>query len=169
MNRRNYCLKSISYILSAMAAPRLWAATTQPAAHLVPFTAQSLDTLRKTHAGQPFVLSFWALHCEPCRDEMAEWRAVKAKFPALPIALVSTDAPKDAAMIDAFFAKYPPGPVQTWVFADAFTERVRYAVDKSWRGELPKTYFFDAAHKPEVKSGKIDRAWVEAWFNRVRV
>jgi thiol-disulfide isomerase/thioredoxin len=152
-----------------MAAPRLWAATTQPAAHLVPFTAQSLDTLRKTHAGQPFVLSFWALHCEPCRDEMAEWRAVKAKFPALPIALVSTDAPKDAAMIDAFFAKYPPGPVQTWVFADAFTERVRYAVDKSWRGELPKTYFFDAAHKPEVKSGKIDRAWVEAWFNRVRV
>jgi thiol-disulfide isomerase/thioredoxin len=134
------------------------------AATLLPFDASTLTALRKTHAGKPFVLAFWSVYCEPCRDEMAEWDAVKRKYPSLPIELVSTDAPADRALIDAFFAKYPPGPVQKWQFSDTFTERVRYSVDKSWRGELPKSYFYDAAHKPQIKSGKVDRAWIGAWM-----
>jgi thiol-disulfide isomerase/thioredoxin len=133
---------------------------------LLPFDANSLAALRKAHAGKPFVLAFWSVYCEPCRDEMAEWDAVKRKHPTLPIALVSTDAPADRALIDDFFKKYPPGPVQKWLFADAFSERVRYSIDKSWRGELPKSYFFDAAHRAEVKSGKVDRVWIEAWLAR---
>jgi thiol-disulfide isomerase/thioredoxin len=167
MNRRKFIIKSNSYVFSAWAAwgaAALFAAAPDAEANLLPFTADSLAALRKAHAGKPFVLSFWATHCEPCRDEMAVWRAVKEKHPSLAIALVSTDAPKDAPVITSFFAKYPPGPVQKWVFADAFAERVRYSVDKSWRGELPKTYFFNAAHKPEVKSGKVEFAWVEAWL-----
>jgi thiol-disulfide isomerase/thioredoxin len=135
-----------------------------PDGELLPFDAKSLATLRKTHQGKPFVLAFWSVYCEPCRDEMAEWDAAKRKHPSLPIALVSTDAPADRALIDEFLKKYPPGPVQKWLFADAFSERVRYAVDKSWRGELPKSYFFDAAHRAEVKSGKVDRVWIEAWL-----
>ncbi|HTD90627.1 MAG TPA: TlpA disulfide reductase family protein [Burkholderiales bacterium] len=137
-----------------------------PDTALLPFDAGSLATLRKSHAGRPFVLAFWSVYCEPCRDEMAEWDAVKRKHPSLAIELVSTDAPADRAQIDAFFAKYPPGPVQKWIFSDAFAERVRYSVDKSWRGELPKSYFFDAAHRVEVKSGRIDRAWIESWLAR---
>ena len=159
MRIQKISIKTITYII--FSSVLAYAAQAQT---LLPFDATSLATLKKTHAGKPFVLSFWALHCEPCRDEMTEWRAVKAKHPALAVELVSTDTPKDAAMIDAYFAKYPPGAVRRWVFADAYTERVRYSVDKTWRGEMPKTYFFDAAHKVEVKSGKVDRAWVESWL-----
>lgn len=169
MSRRKFIIKSSSYIsiaLPAWGAARALFAAPASEGTLLPFTAQSLAAIRQTHAGKPFVLSFWALHCEPCRDEMAVWRAVKQEHPALPIVLVCTDAPKDAATIAAFFAKYPPGPVEKWVFADAFTERVRYAVDKSWRGELPKTYFFDAVHQAEVRSGKVDSAWVQKWISR---
>lgn len=154
----------MGYLAFAGYAWRLRAAQTTP---LQPFDGTSLTSLKKTHAGKPFVLSFWALHCEPCRDEMAEWRAVKAKHPALAIELVSTDTTRDASVIDAFFAKYPPGAVRRWVFADPMSERVRYSVDKAWRGELPKTWFFDAAHKAEVKSGKVERAWVDNWLRRV--
>ena len=168
MNRRNFILKSMSYGLSPMATYHAVAAT--PSTNeLLPFDATSLAALRKTHTGKPFVLAFWSVYCEPCRDEMAEWNAVKRKHPLLPIVLVSTDAPADRTLIDTFFAKYPPGPVQKWVFADAFSERVRYAVDKSWRGELPKSYFFDAAHRAEVKSGKVDRVWIEAWLAKLGV
>ena len=133
---------------------------------LLPFDAGTLSALRQTHAGRPFVLAFWSVYCEPCRDEMAEWDTIKRKFPSLPIELVATDAPADRALIDGFLAKYPPGSVQKWVFSDAFSERVRHAVDKSWRGELPRSYFYDAAHKPQVKSGKVDREWIAAWVNR---
>lgn len=162
MNRRNFIIKTNTYVLFGMAALRGRAAA--PAAGgLLPFDATSFAALRKMHAGKPFVLAFWSLYCEPCRDEMAEWNVVKRKYPALPIALVSTDTPADSKRIAAFFEKYSPGDVQKWVFADAFGERVRYSVDKAWRGELPKSYFFDAAHKAEVKSGLVDRAWIEAW------
>ena len=163
MNRRNFLIKTNNYIIFGLSALQAMAAATRTDA-LLPFDANSLATLRKTHAGKPFVLAFWSVYCEPCRDEMAEWNAVKQKHPALPIVLVSTDAPADRALIDTFLAKYPPGPVQKWLFADTFTERVRYSVDKSWRGELPKSYFFDAAHRAEVKSGKVDRVWIETWM-----
>ncbi|MEQ1772836.1 MAG: hypothetical protein ABL891_03545 [Burkholderiales bacterium] len=166
MNRRVFILKTYAYAGLGF-VPRWTQGASPAAAALLPFDAASLASIRKAHAGRPFVLAFWSLHCEPCRDEMAEWNAVKRKRPSLPIVLVSTDAPADRVMINAFFAKYPPGAVQKWVFADAFSERVRYAVDKSWRGELPKSYFFDAAHKAEVKSGRVDRAWIEAWAAKV--
>jgi thiol-disulfide isomerase/thioredoxin len=159
MNRREYCLKSISYILLAGQAPGLRSAQTP-----LPFDAASPATLLKAHAGKPFILALWSVYCEPCRDEMAVWAAVRRKHPSLPIELVSTDAPADRALIDTFLAKWPPGPVRHWIFADAFTERVRYAVDKSWRGELPRSYFYDAAHKPTIKSGKVDQTWIESWL-----
>lgn len=169
MNRRELLITSSTYALLAGGAWHARAAA--PAAGallpaLLPFDAGTLAALRKTHAGKPFVLAFWSVYCEPCRDEMAEWDAVKRKHPSLPIELVSTDSPADRTLIDAFFAKYPPGPVQKWLFADAFSERVRYSVDKSWRGELPKSYFFDAAHKPLIKSGKVDRVWIEGWLGK---
>ena len=163
MNRRVFLIKTNSYIAFSLPALHAMAAATRADA-LLPFDANSLAILRKTHAGKPFVLAFWSVYCEPCRDEMAAWNAVKQKHPALSIVLVSTDAPADRALIDFFFAKYPPGPVQKWLFADAFTERVRYSVDKSWRGELPKSYYFDAAHRVEIKSGKVDRVWIETWM-----
>jgi len=164
VNRREYIIKTIGYaLLSATAGHRGVAYAAGP---LLPFDAGTLSALRQTHAGRPFVLAFWSVYCEPCRDEMAEWDTIKRKFPSLPIELVATDAPSERALIDTFFAKYPPGPVRKWVFSDAFSERVRYAVDKSWRGELPRSYFYDAAHKPQVKSGKVDREWIAAWVNR---
>ena len=168
IDRRKFLIKSYSYIFFSLPA-LLASGATAAAEALLPFDAASLASLRKAHAGKPFVLAFWSVYCEPCRDEMAEWDAVKRKHPSLPIALVSTDAPADRTLIDDFFKKYPPGPVQKWVFADAFSERVRYAVDKSWRGELPKSYFFDAAHRAEVKSGKVDRVWIEAWLAKQAV
>lgn len=167
MNRRKIIIKTISYVLFGIVARHAPAASA--AGGLLPFDAASLAALRRTYAGKPFILAFWSLYCEPCRDEMAVWNAITQKFPALPIALVSTDAPDDNKQITAFFAKYSPGKVQKWVFADAFSERVRYSVDKSWRGELPKSYFFDAAHKIEVKSGHVDRAWIDAWASKATV
>ena len=156
-------LKTCTYLMLEVMLCASWPVMAQT---LLPFDANTLAAIKQANAGKPFVLSFWALHCEPCRDEMGEWRAIKDKHPALPVVLVSTDSPRDAAVIAAFFDKYPPGAVEKCVFTDTYSERVRYSVDKSWRGELPKSYFFDAAHKPEVKSGKVDRGWVEAWLKR---
>ena len=149
-------------LLLAAHASRVDAAA--PVREMRPFDAKSPESIRKTHAGKPFVLAFWSIYCEPCREEMAEWKAIRQKYPALPIVLVSTDPPSERATVIEFLRRYDPGPVETWVFADEFSERVRYAVDRGWRGELPRTYFYDAAHRAEARSGRFDPRWTEHWL-----
>lgn len=128
------------------------------------FDADSMAAIRAQYAGRPFVLAFWSTTCEPCRKEMTLWRGLKLRYPQMPVVLVATEGPADQAAITAFLVRYNPGPVQHWMFADEFVERVRYSVDKGWRGELPRTYFFDAAHVATANSGLLDRRTVEQWF-----
>lgn len=136
------------------------------AAELRPFDAKSLDAIRAANAGKPFVLAFWSVYCEPCREEMGLWKSVRRKYPNIPVILVATDPPGEKALVAKFLARFSPGPVQNWAFADDFSERVRFAVDRTWRGELPRTYFFDASHRSLTRSGVPDRAWVEDWLSR---
>jgi thiol-disulfide isomerase/thioredoxin len=131
-----------------------------------PFDADSMAAIRAEYAGKPFVLAFWSTTCEPCRREMTLWRAMKLRHPQIPIVLVAAEAPSDGAAVKDFLRRYNPGPVRHWLFADEYVERVRYSVDKSWRGELPRTYFFDAAHTAEAYSGLLERSRVEQWFKR---
>jgi hypothetical protein len=56
--------------------------------------------------------------------------------------------------------------IETWGFADDYAEPLRWSVDKAWHGELPRTYFFDAAHRADARSGRLDEGWVRAWLDR---
>lgn len=134
---------------------------------LRPFDAKSLDAIRAQSAGKPFVLAFWSVSCEPCRDDMRVFRAAQRRFPGIAIHLVATDPPGEQAAIGAFLRRYDPGPVTRWAFADDFSERVRYSVDPGWRGELPRTYLFDARHAPKALSGTLDRKAFERWLESI--
>jgi len=136
---------------------------------LRPFDAKSIERIRGKHAGKPFILAFWSITCEPCRDEMGEWKAIRAKYPKLPIVLVATDSPAEGKMVLSFLSRYNPGPVETWIFADSFSERVRYSVDPKWRGELPRHYFYDASHRVEGHSGRLDKARLADWLKTAGV
>jgi thiol-disulfide isomerase/thioredoxin len=134
------------------------------AAELRPFDAKTWETVRAARAGQPFVLAFWSVYCEPCRREMVLWQEMQRKYPGVPVMLVATDAPADQAMVLNFLERHSPGNVELWAFADEFAEAVRFAVDRGWRGELPRTYFFDASHRAEVRSGVPEHGWMDVWF-----
>jgi len=133
-----------------------------------PFDATSLAAIKTAHAGRPFVLAFWSISCAPCLEDMADWRALRQRYPRVPILLVNTDTPAEVKRVAVALARYPPGNVEKWAFADEFTERVRYSIDRSWRGELPRTYFFDATHGVEVVTGRLDRKQADQWFMRAR-
>jgi thiol-disulfide isomerase/thioredoxin len=152
------------WLLVAVAA--LASAAAQAA--LEPFTAKSLAAIRAQNAGRPFVLALWSLHCEPCRHEMAQWGSLAKRHPDVRIVLVSTDVAGDRALVEKFLAQHDLAGVQTWLFADAFEERVRFSIDRSWRGELPRTYLFDARHKAQSRSGPADLEWIEAWIEGLR-
>ena len=139
-----------------------------PAGDVKPFDASSLAAIKTVYANRPFVLAFWSIHCAPCLEDMADWRAFRQRYPGVPILLVNTDTSDDGKRVAAALARHRPGNVDKWAFADEFTERVRYSIDRSWRGELPRTYFYDSQHHVDVVSGRLDRTWTDAWFSRVR-
>jgi thiol-disulfide isomerase/thioredoxin len=129
-----------------------------------PFDGTSLEAIRHANRGRPFVLSLWSVHCEPCRHEMPLWRELQKKHPGVRVVLVAADNPGELERIKRFLTQHDPGPVESWRYADDFEERIRYSIDPKWRGELPRTYFFDANHKPIARSGVPDAQWAEKWF-----
>ncbi len=54
----------------------------------------------------------------------------------------------------------------SWIFADERVEKLRYTIDRSWRGELPRTYLFDAQGRVEVVTGRVEARWLEEWLAR---
>lgn len=135
-----------------------------PAPGLRAFEPGSLQAIREAHVGRPFVLALWSVYCEPCRAEMTTLGRFKAEYPQAAMVLVSIDPPDELPAVQRMLAQYAPVGAETWAFADAFAERLRYAVDPRWRGELPRTYFYDAEHRVSAVSGSVDAATLSAWM-----
>lgn len=141
----------------------LAAASSQSAGLPRPFDAATPAALAQHYAGKPYVLAFWSLECGHCQDELRLFaRRLKAD-PGFPLALVAADTPELASAVAARLAELGMDPAAHWAFADPMPERVRFAVDRRWRGELPRAYLFDAAHKSRAVSGTLSEPLLDAW------
>lgn len=141
----------------------LLAVSAEAAQEIKPFVRGSAQEIAAAHAGKPYILAFWSLTCTHCREELGQLGELLRQHPGLPVVVVSTDTPADRAEIAATLAEYQLSDAQSWVFADSFSERLRADVDKKWRGELPRTYFFDAGHRTVARSGKPSTADFAEW------
>lgn len=152
------CASRIVLVLLATLAGAV-AQATEPR----PFVAGSMQQIRVAHAGRPFVLALWSLTCTHCQEELAQLGALQRSHPQLNVVLISTDTPDDAEALTATLARHGLARAESWVYADAFAERLRYEIDPRWGGELPRTYFFDRAHAVTARSGALAPAELERW------
>ncbi len=134
------------------------------AGELLPFTAETLAQIKTRYAGRPFVLTMWSLNCHYCAKELATLGKLMRPGNQLPVVIVSTDTPDDEPEIRAALGRHGLGQLDTWVFADAVPERLHRAIDPAWRGELPRTYLFDAAHRGQVHSGLLEHKRIADWL-----
>jgi thiol-disulfide isomerase/thioredoxin len=130
------------------------------------FTVKTMAELRAQHAGSAFVVAFWSVTCEPCREELKALSALHRQYPKVPIVLVAADPPRDRDAVVRFLRDYALEGIAVRQFADDNIERLRYSVDPAWQGELPRAYFFDAKHRSVVHTGVSDAAWAKAWFEK---
>ncbi len=133
-------------------------------ADIRPFLADTLATLKAERAGQPFILALWSVDCPPCMVELAMLGRLKAENPELPLILVSTD--NIALREDAtdFLMDFGLDRMTSWMFADAFTESLRFSIDPQWYGELPRGYLFDSQHQAHAHSGIMSEQMVRDWL-----
>ena len=141
-------------------------ASTAGTPELRAFTAKSFAEIKQAHAGRAFILAFWSVTCEPCREETMVISELHRKYPNVPIILVASDGPPSRPDVIRFLRNYQLGQIQTWQFADDSAERLRYSIDKTWAGELPRSYFFDARHELTAHSGVVDARWLQTWLER---
>lgn len=132
-------------------------------AEVRPFESGSVARIRAQHEGRPFILSFWSLDCVHCPKELKALGELKRRHPKVEIVLVSTDTPADADALADFAARQGLAASEQWVFAAPQPQRLRFEVDPRWWGELPRTYFYDAAHRVEATSGIVSGERLARW------
>jgi thiol-disulfide isomerase/thioredoxin len=137
------------------------------ASELSPFGRGSWDELRRAHDSRPTIVHFWGLTCGPCLVELPEWGRFVRSTSGADFALVAADpVPEESEQLSATLAKAGLSQVESWRFADRFTERLQYEIDPNWRGELPLTILL--GHDGSVRSvlGTIDFADLRTWIEQ---
>lgn len=130
------------------------------------FVAGSYQAVLDAHQGEPFVLIFWSLDCPPCYRELGTLGKLVTEQPDSPLVLVSTDEKRLAQEAASLLEEKGLSAVESWIFAEAFAQPLRFEVDRNWYGELPRSYFFDAAHHRHAASGVLDESELRAWLTQ---
>jgi len=133
---------------------------------LKPFVRGSYQQLISVHGDKPFIVTFWSVNCTYCGAELSLFGKLLKKYRGLDLVLVSTDTPADGREIAATLDKFALGRAEAWVFADSYSERLRFEVDSAWYGELPRTYLYSVKDGVKAASGKLDQAEVERWIKQ---
>lgn len=105
--------------------------------------------------GRPTVVALWSSECTHCKGNLALFAALVRREPRLRLVTVAAE-PADAALAEPLDRLEVPGERYAWG-ADA-PEALAYALDPKWRGELPRTLFFDGRGGRQAVSGRVDEA-----------
>lgn len=160
-------MRRLLLALALLAAlPALTMLVAVPAGAAEPFGRGSWQAIRDAHAGRPLVVHLWSLTCAPCLAELPEWGELAARQPGLALVLISTDSPDRAPRMDMVLKRAGLGAVDNWAFADPFTERLRFEIDRTWRGELPRTLLVAPDGSVEILKGAAGTGPVTAWLAR---
>lgn len=136
------------------------------AAETRPFVKGSWQELVSTHSGRPLAVHFWSTTCAPCLAEMPGWAEIRRRHPGLDVVLVATDPMEEAPRQQAVLARFGLAGTESWSFADSWPERLRFEVDRRWRGELPMTRLVDRQGRIEAVTGRVEPAALELWLSR---
>lgn len=132
-----------------------------------PFMPDSFEQIKASHVGKPFVVMAWSLDCTYCQESFSVLAEAKRKH-QVSIVTIATDRADDRAtesMIGKELAAAGLGS-ETWAFGSAPAEQLRYAIDPKWRGEMPRTYWFNAKGDAVGYSGAVTKDIAEKFLQR---
>jgi thiol-disulfide isomerase/thioredoxin len=132
------------------------AAHAAPAEQPRPFEADSWRQIVASHQGAPFVVVVWSLDCDYCQPSF-QALAAEQRRRKLAVVTIATDRADDGEAARAIAKKIHAAGLrsETWAFGSAPSEQLRFAIDPAWRGEMPRSYWFDSHGKAVHHSGVI--------------
>jgi len=133
------------------------------------FEANSLEKIQAAYDGRPFLLVVWSLDSPPCRKELNLLGKIKQRHPDLHLVLISTDPAELSGQVASVLASHHLANTDAWVFSKTSAERLRYMIDPTWYGEMPRSYFYDPQHNRAGVSGALNAKQVENWLASFRI
>lgn len=129
------------------------------------FDDASWQTLLDGRKGQPVIVHFWGFSCGNCMVELGDWGKFAAAHADTTIAFVNWDRRgADPKRIEKALAKSGLGNVQSFSLANGYEEKLRFAVDHDWMGELPYTRLIARDGTVTTFSGAADFKSLSQWL-----
>lgn len=113
----------------------------------------------------PQLVVLWSVDCPPCYKELAMIEELLQQHPALPITLIATDDDESRyAEVEQLYTNIQGSQLKKAVFADSAGDSLRYRIDRSWLGELPRSYFVNDSGERLGISGLLSKDSVIEWL-----
>lgn len=119
------------------------------------FNPGSYQQILRENATSPFILAIWSVDCPSCIKDMSVLSEIRHRHPEIKIIMLSTDEPSATPEVKNILARHALNDLENWVFGGDDAQKLRYEIDPSWYGELPRTYFYSASHTRVGKSGAL--------------
>jgi hypothetical protein len=148
----------LKHVATMILLATLWSAKQSIGAEQIQqqlFQTGSYQKILANNKAQPFILSIWSVNCSSCLKEMQLIKKIHRDQPDLKFVLLAVDDYSAADAVQEVINKQGVEGVESWVFAEQNSQRLRYEIDPRWYGEIPRTYFFDQAHNRVGISGLI--------------
>ena len=150
---RRFFVRCALALMLAVSATQAVASETAPKV----FGEGSWQDLTAAHKGQPLIVHFWSVACAPCLAELPEWGKFLAKNPEAPLVLINWESrPQPADRVRATLAKAGLEGAENWTLTDGFEQKIRFAIDRDWMGELPRTQLIAQDGSMTTVSGAMD-------------
>jgi thiol-disulfide isomerase/thioredoxin len=119
------------------------------------FGPDSFAQIAASAKGQPQVVMVWSLDCSYCEPSFAA--LAKAQRGGLKVVTIATDSADDQEAVALIEKKLASAGLQAqaWAFGPAPADQLRHAIDPKWRGEMPRSYWFDGKGQVRAYSGLI--------------
>jgi len=132
----------------------------------MPFDMNTRKVIEKRYIDQPLIISFWSIDCPYCIDDLKKLGKALSKNTNVKLITVCVDGKESAKKAERILSQANLPKHEQYQYAEVDEDRLRYNIDPAWYGELPRTYFYDAAHQVTPLSGKISNSFLNKWFKK---
>ena len=132
----------------------------------MPFDMNTRKVIEKRYIDQPLIISFWSIDCLYCIDDLKKLGKALSKNTNVKLITVCVDGKESAKKAERILSQANLPKHEQYQYAEVDEDRLRYNIDPAWYGELPRTYFYDAAHQVTPLSGKISNSFLDKWFKK---
>jgi len=134
---------------------------------LKPFVRGSWQEVLRSHAGRPTLVHFWGVTCGPCKVELPLLGKFMKDNAEVDVVMISADlVPNLPGAARTMLEKAGLGTAENWIFGDGFVERLRYEIDPSWQGEIPRTLLIARDGTVTTIEGSAEIPDLEKWLDR---